>query len=67
MYKDLAQKLIILTDSKSTLELLPKRDWDNSGRRFGETEKSEKEIGFKCNIDIDEGLKRTVEWTIAHK
>jgi UDP-glucose 4-epimerase len=67
MIKDLAQKLIILTDSKSTLELLPKRDWDNSGRRFGETEKSEKEIGFKCNIDIDEGLKRTVEWTIAHK
>ncbi len=67
MIKDLAKKIIILTDSKSTLELLPKRDWDNSGRRFGETEKSEKEIGFKCNTDIDEGLKRTVEWTIAHK
>ena len=65
--KELAEKIIQYTNSKSTLELLPKRDWDNSGRRFGETEKSEKEIGFKCNTDIDEGLKRTVEWTIAHK
>jgi UDP-glucose 4-epimerase len=65
--KDLAEKIIQYTNSKSTLELLPKRDWDNSGRRFGETEKSEKEIGFKCEVDIDEGLKRTVEWTIANK
>jgi len=67
MIKDLAKKIIDLANSKSALELLPKRDWDNSGRRFGETEKSEKEIGFKCNVDIDEGLKRTVTWTIANK
>jgi UDP-glucose 4-epimerase len=65
--KELAEKILQLTNSKSTLELLPKRDWDNSGRRFGETEKSEKEIGFKCQVDIDEGLKRTVEWTITNK
>ena len=65
--KELAEKIIQYTNSKSTLELLPKRDWDNSGRRFGETNKSEKEIGFKCKVDFDEGIKKTVAWTIHNK
>jgi nucleoside-diphosphate-sugar epimerase len=65
--KELAEKIIQYTNSKSTLELLPKRDWDNSGRRFGETDKSKKEIGFKCKVDFDEGIKKTVEWTFENK
>ena len=65
--KELAEKIIELTNSKSELKLLPKRDWDNSGRRYGETEKSEKEIGFKCKVDFDEGIKKTIEWTIQNR
>jgi nucleoside-diphosphate-sugar epimerase len=44
----------------------PARDWDRSGRRFGSTEKSKREIGFEAEVLIDEGLKRTVEWTKAN-
>jgi UDP-glucose 4-epimerase len=65
--KDLSDKIINITKSLSTVELLPKRDWDNSGRRYGETHKSENEIGFKCKVDIDEGLQKTIEWTIQNK
>jgi nucleoside-diphosphate-sugar epimerase len=65
--KELAEKIIEYTGSNSDLKLLPKRDWDNSGRRFGETNKSEKEIGFKCKVDFDEGIKKTVAWTIKNK
>jgi nucleoside-diphosphate-sugar epimerase len=65
--RELAEKIIELTGSKSELKLLPKRDWDNSGRRYGNPEKSEKEIGFKSKINFEEGIKRTVEWTIQNK
>jgi nucleoside-diphosphate-sugar epimerase len=65
--KYLAEKIIELTNSKSKLELLPKRDWDNSGRRYGNTDKSEKEINFKCKINFDEGIQKTIEWTIKNK
>jgi nucleoside-diphosphate-sugar epimerase len=41
----------------------PARDWDNSGRRFGSTEKSQREIGFVAEVQIEEGLRRTIEWT----
>lgn len=65
--KDIANKIIEITNSQSELILLPKRDWDNSGRRYGNTSKSEKDIGFKCKTDIDEGLKKTIDWTIENK
>jgi nucleoside-diphosphate-sugar epimerase len=65
--KELAEKIIEYTGSNSKLKLLPKRDWDNSGRRYGNPEKSEQEIGFKCKVDFIEGIKKTVEWTIENK
>lgn len=43
------------------------RDWDRSGRRFGDTQKSSRELGFRARIGLDEGLARTVEWTRAHR
>jgi nucleoside-diphosphate-sugar epimerase len=45
------------------MNIQPARDWDNSGRRFGSTEKSQREIGFVAEVPIEEGLRRTVEWT----
>lgn len=65
--KQLAETIIKLLDSKSKLELLPKRDWDNSGRRYGNPSKSKEEIGFECKYDIKEGLKKTVQWTLENK
>jgi UDP-glucose 4-epimerase len=64
--KELADIILDLTGRKSELNIEPARNWDNSGRRFGSTEKSEREIGFTAQVGIREGLKRTVEWTMAH-
>tara|TARA_B100000989_G_scaffold58902_1_gene40113 strand:- start:299 stop:1336 length:1038 start_codon:yes stop_codon:yes gene_type:complete len=61
--KTLAETICKYTDSSSELNLQPPRKWDHSGRRFGDPTKAEKEIGFKCSVDFEEGIKKTVEWT----
>ena len=61
--KTLAETICKYTDSSSELNLQPPRKWDHSGRRFGDPSKAEKEIGFKCKVDFEEGIKKTVEWT----
>ena len=45
------------------MEIRPARDWDKSGRRFGSTEKSRRELGFVAEISVVEGIQRTVQWT----
>ena len=61
--KRLAEVIIYETASTSELEMLPARDWDRSGRRFGSTEKSESELGFLASTSLEAGIQRTVEWT----
>ncbi len=61
--KELAEIILDLTDNRSELTILPARDWDNSGRRFGSTEKSKRDIGFASQVGIREGLMKTVIWT----
>lgn len=56
-----------LTSNKTPADLKPARDWDRSGKRFASTEKAESELGFKAEVSIEEGLKRTVEWTKANQ
>ena len=51
------------TGNTTPLDLRPARDWDRSGKRFASTEKAERELGFTAQVDIREGLRRTVEWT----
>lgn len=60
---DLANKINALTGNKTPIDLKPKRPWDNSGRRFGSTIKAEKELGFKAVVEIDDGLRITIDWT----
>ncbi|MGC6422218.1 MAG: NAD-dependent epimerase/dehydratase family protein [Flavobacteriaceae bacterium] len=65
--KQLAETIISLTDSKSPINLMPKRDWDNSGNRFGDPTKSRVKLGFTSNIDLAKGLQKTIEWTLTNK
>lgn len=53
-----------LTNSKSEIILAPKRDWDNSGKRYGSTEKSSIQLGFSTDVENRIGLKNTIEWTL---
>ena len=40
----------------------PRRDWDNSGKRFGSPVKAERELGFRATTPLEEGIARTVAW-----
>ena len=62
----LANKIIFLTKSKSKIISYEPRKWDNSGRRVADTQKSEFAIGFQSTFALDEGLSRTIEWTISN-
>jgi UDP-glucose 4-epimerase len=63
--RELAAKINALTGNPAGVAFLPKRPWDNSGRRFGSTVKAERELGFRATTDLDKGLRRTVEWSRA--
>ena len=60
---DLANLVNRLTDNHTPLQFAPGRDWDNSGRRFGSTYKAKEEIAFEAQINLREGLMRTIKWT----
>ena len=64
---ELATKINELTGNKTPLDLRPARDWDRSGKRFASTEKAARELGFIAQVDVEEGLRRTVEWTVANR
>lgn len=59
----LADTIKRISGSSSKIKLLPKRPWDNSGKRFASTEKSRRELGFEAQVSVEEGLKQTIAWT----
>jgi nucleoside-diphosphate-sugar epimerase len=62
----LATLINAYTGNQTPLDLRPARDWDRSGKRFASTDKSTRELGFTASVEIDEGIRRTVEWTRAN-
>lgn len=61
--RTLAETINELTGNPTPVDLRPARDWDRSGKRFGATEKAKREIGFVAQVNLLEGLTRTVAWT----
>jgi UDP-glucose 4-epimerase len=62
----LANMINDLTQNPTPVDLRPKRDWDNSGKRFGDPTKASEGLGFTAEVSINDGLARTVEWTKAN-
>ena len=58
---DLAETIIELTGSKSEIKYLPPRPNDIR-HRFPDTSRMRKLLGFKPQVDLKEGLKRTIEY-----
>lgn len=52
-----------ITGNQTPYDLKPKRDWDTSGKRFGDPSKSREKLGFEAKVTGREGLERTVAWT----
>ena len=65
--KTLAEKIIKITGSKSNIKLMPKREWDNSGNRFGDPSKSKYKLDFIAKEDLTGGLEKTIAWTLKNK
>jgi nucleoside-diphosphate-sugar epimerase len=59
----LAERINALAGNAAPIGLKPARDWDRSGQRFADTTKAREQLGFVAEIDHENGLRRTVEWT----
>jgi len=64
--RELAERINALAGNPAGVHLLPKRAWDNSGKRYGSTAKSERELGFRAGVALDAGLRQTIDWTKAN-
>ena len=60
---NLAKTINELSNNPSGVIFNPARSWDHSGRRFGSTEKSRKELAFATEVELRDGLKNTLDWT----
>lgn len=60
---ELATTINRLANNPTPLEVKPYRDWDRSGKRYGSTEKAKEELGFEACVGLEEGLKKTIQWT----
>ena len=60
---ELATLINKITENPVSLEYLPERAWDRSGKRFGNTEKAKRCLGFEARVNLSGGLQRTIEWT----
>ena len=65
--KELAEKLINLTGSNKEIQYAPRSQATLVKNRIGSPQKAEREIGFKADIELDEGLRRLIEWRSSHK
>jgi UDP-glucose 4-epimerase len=64
--RELAETINRLAGNEAGVELLPAREWDRSGHRFGSTEKARRVLGFEATMPLEDGLTRTIEWMREH-
>jgi UDP-glucose 4-epimerase len=60
---ELAETINALTGNPTPLEMTGKRAWDRSGKRYGSPDRARDEIGFAAEVDLVDGLQRTIDWT----
>src|SRR5215469_11038209 len=64
---DLALLINELTSNPTPIALVPARNWDRSGRRFGAPDKARQKLGFVAATSLRDGLQKTIEWTRANR
>jgi UDP-glucose 4-epimerase len=65
--KELAEKLLNLTGCNKEINYAPRSQATLVRNRIGSPDKASAEIGFTAKIDLDEGLRRLIDWRAAHK
>jgi nucleoside-diphosphate-sugar epimerase len=62
----LAETVNRLAGNVAGIERLPARQWDRSICRVGAPEKARARLDFAATIDLETGLRRTIDWTVAN-
>jgi len=60
--KKLAEKIIVLTESKSEITYTAPRVWDHVKDRQANIEKSQELLNYNPDYDFELGLKKTIAW-----
>lgn len=64
----LAEAIIQIAESSSKVsESSASRNWDKSGRRFADVDKSRSEIQFEAKTPLEAGLASTIAWTTTYR
>jgi len=64
--KDLAGLINRMAGGHSEIVVTPPRPWDRAGRRVGSTRKSHEQLGFEADAKLEDGLRKTIDWTKAN-
>lgn len=64
--KEVAEKLLHLTGSNQIINYAPRSQATLVRNRIGDPAKASNEIDFTAQIDLDEGLRRLIEWRATH-
>jgi UDP-glucose 4-epimerase len=63
----LAERINLLTGNRTPIALMPARQWDRSGQRFGDPSKARERLGFVARTRHEEGLRVTVAWMQSNR
>ncbi len=61
---DLATQIIELSGSKSEIQFVPRRDWDNITRRVSDISRLQETLGYQSRIPLSQGLEKTNQWFV---
>jgi UDP-glucose 4-epimerase len=64
--KELAEKIVNLTGYNGPINYAERSQATLVRNRIGSAVKARKEIGFNAELDLDEGLRRLIEWRKTH-
>ena len=64
--KELAEKLVKLTGCEHPIEYAPSSQATLVKNRIGCPKQASKDLGYDYQIDLDDGLKRLIDWRSAH-
>ena len=65
--KELAEMLIQLTGSNQPIQYAPRSQATLVRNRIGCPKKATEQMGFTAEVDLEEGLRRLIEWRASHK
>lgn len=64
--KEVAEKLVALTGTNQPINYAPRSQATLVRNRIGCPKKASQEIGFDSQIDLDDGLRRLIDWRASH-